>query len=82
MVVEIQFFFKCHFFNVSEYISTSKVEILQIFTMNVREANMSFHNDGILNRRSMSIAIPNIKTQVLNIYPVIPCKPIPILFTS
>ena len=50
--------------------------------MNVREANMSFHNDGILNRRSMSIAIPKIKTQVLNIYPVIPCKPIPILFTS
>ena len=44
---------------------------------------MTFHNDGILEQMKYhSIRIPKMKAKVLNIYPVIQCKPIPILFIS
>lgn len=44
---------------------------------------MTFHNDGILEQvKYRSIRIPEIKAKVLNIYPVIQCKPIPILLIS
>ena len=38
-----------------------------------------FHNDEILGQMEyLTISIPKMKTKVLNIYPVIQCKPIPI----
>lgn len=51
--------------------------------MNVREAHMMLRNNGILEQMEyLSIHIPKIKIKVLNIYPVIQNKPIPILFIS
>lgn len=65
------------------HIAINKVGIYLIFKMNVREANMMLRNNGILEQMEyLSIHIPKIKIKVLNIYPVIQYKPIPILFIS
>lgn len=48
--------------------------------MNIRETNM-FHMMIILEHMEyQTMDIPKIKTKVLNIYPVIQCKPTPIFF--
>lgn len=65
------------------HITINKVGIYLIFKMNVREANMMLCNNGILEQMEyLSIHIPKIKIKVLNIYPVIQYKPIPVLFIS
>lgn len=60
------------------HIAINKAGIDLIFKMSIREANMAFHNDELLEQmKYLSIHIPKTKAKALNIYPIIRCKATP-----
>lgn len=72
------------FLNVrSTCITCNRVGVYLIIGMNFREANMIFLNGGILEQTEYhNVHIPKTKAEVVNVYPVSHCKPIPVLFMS